>query len=292
MTTPTSPRLGPLKKHEELVDATQRLADASVIAIAQLLAVWMYRDAWRASTTTATALGIVTFMLAGEFGGLYRPWRTESLAREARICSWLGRRFRSAWQHSPSSPRRRRATREAPRCCGLPWRPSCSRIVRAVVRYALRYLRATGMNQRRVAILGSTDDAQQLAMALAESPWLGLKLIGIYDDRKQDRRYRIDREDCHVLGDFDNMIWDARAGRIDTIYVALPMSARHRNEELFRALSDTTVAVYMVAGLFNYNLMRARWSNVGGIPVVSIHESALDGSAALLKRIEDPSLAA
>jgi hypothetical protein len=79
-----------LKKHEELVDATQRLADASVIAIAQLLAVWMYRDAWRASTTTATALGIVTFMLAGEFGGLYRPWRTESLAREARdlLVAW------------------------------------------------------------------------------------------------------------------------------------------------------------------------------------------------------------
>jgi putative colanic acid biosynthesis UDP-glucose lipid carrier transferase len=276
-----------LKKHEELVDATQRLADASVIAIAQLLAVWMYRDAWRASTTTATALGIVTFMLAGEFGGLYRPWRTESLAREARdlLVAWASVPFGLAAFTFVT-----KTSTSYSRGASLLWfalAPLLLTIVRAVVRYALRYLRATGMNQRRVAILGSTDDAQQLAMALAESPWLGLKLIGIYDDRKQDRRYRIDREDCHVLGDFDDMIRDARAGRIDTIYVALPMSARHRNEELFRALSDTTVAVYMVAGLFNYNLMRARWSNVGGIPVVSIHESALDGSAALLKRIED-----
>jgi putative colanic acid biosysnthesis UDP-glucose lipid carrier transferase len=45
--------------------------------------------------------------------------------------------------------------------------------------------------------------------------------------------------------------------------------------------------VFMVAGLLTYNLVHARWSNVGGIPVVSIHESSQEGAGALLKRMED-----
>jgi putative colanic acid biosysnthesis UDP-glucose lipid carrier transferase len=287
MTMQSDPRLGPLRKHEQLVGAAQHLADASMIAFSQLLAVWLYRDGWRVSTTTATGWGILTFMLAGEFGGLYRPWRTESLAREARdlLVAWAAVPFSLtafAFVTKTSASYSRGAS--------LLWfalAPLLLTIMRAVVRNILRTIRSIGMNQRRVAILGSTEEAEQLAVALAESPWLGLKLIGIYDDRKEERRHSIDRLDCSVLGDYSEMIRAARAGSIDAIYVALPLSAQHRNEELFRALADTTVSVFMVAGLFTYNLMHACWSNIGGIPVVSIHESSLDGAGSLLKRIED-----
>jgi putative colanic acid biosynthesis UDP-glucose lipid carrier transferase len=283
----SDPRLGPLRKHEQLVGAAQHLADASVIALSQILAVWLYRAGWRASATTATGWGILTFMLAAEFCGLYRPWRTESLAREARdlLVAWAAVPFSlTAFAFVTKT------STDYSRGASLLWfalTPLLLIVMRSVVRHILRTMRSGGMNQRRVAILGSTDEAEQLAVALAESPWLGLKLIGIYDDRKEDRRYRIDRHDCSVLGDYSEMIRAARAGSIDAIYVALPLSAQHRNEELFRALADTTVSVFMVAGLFTYSLMHACWSNIGGIPVVSIHESSLDGAGSLLKRIED-----
>ena len=287
MTMQSDPRLGPLRKHEQLVGATQRLADVSLIVLSQLLAVWMYRDGWRASTTTATGWGILTFMLAGEFGGLYRPWRTESLAREARdlLVAWAAVPFSLAVFAFVT-----KTSASYSRGASLLWiaiTPLLLTVMRAMVRNVLRYLRSSGMNQRRVAILGSTLEAEQLAETLAECPWLGLKLIGIYDDRNEHRRHIIDRPDCSVLGDHGDMVRAARAGNIDAIYVALPLSARLRNEELFHALADTTVAVFMVAGLFPCNLMQARWSSVGGIPVVSIHESSVDGAGALLKRIED-----
>jgi putative colanic acid biosynthesis UDP-glucose lipid carrier transferase len=226
-------------------------------------------------------------MLAGEFGGLYRPWRTESVAREARdlLVAWAAVPFSLAVFAFLT-----KTSTNYSRGASLLWfalTPLLLTVMRAVVRNILRYLRSSGMNQRRVVILGSTLEAEQLAETLAESPWLGLKLIGIYDDRSENRRHIIDRPDCSVLGDYRDMVRAARAGSIDAIYVALPLSARLRNEELFRALADTTVAVFMVAGLVPYNLMQARWSSVGGIPVVSIHESSVDGAAALLKRIED-----
>jgi putative colanic acid biosynthesis UDP-glucose lipid carrier transferase len=269
------------------VGAFQRLADAVLIALSQLLAVWMYRDAWRASNTTATAWGILTFMLVAEFGGLYRQWRTESLAREIRdlLVAWASVPFSLA-----AFAFLTKTSTNYSRGASLLWfalAPLLLTVMRALVRNVLRYVRASGMNQRRVAILGSTVEAEQLAVVLAESPWLGLKLLGIYDDRGEDRRHIINRPDCSVLGDYDDVVRAAREGSIDTVYVTLPLSAQRRNEGLFRALADTTVSVFMVAGLPTYNLMHASWSDVGGIPVISIHDSALDGAGALLKRIED-----
>jgi putative colanic acid biosynthesis UDP-glucose lipid carrier transferase len=287
MSVPSDQIAGPLRKHEHLVGASQRVVDAAVIVFSQLLAIRIYGDTWRPGTTSSTILGILIFMLAGEFGGLYRPWRTESLAREARellvsgLAVPIGLTFfafvtKTATDHS--------------RGVWLLWfvlAPAMLTLVRLVIRNTMRYFRSRGMNQRRVVIFGATREAEKLAAVLEESPWLGLDLLGIYDDRETDRRRPIGRFEKKLLGDFDALVRDARQGTIDIIYVALPMGAQQRNENLFRALADTTVRVFMVAGLHTYNLARARWSNVGGLPVVSIHDSALDGAGALLKRIED-----
>jgi putative colanic acid biosysnthesis UDP-glucose lipid carrier transferase len=287
MTMPSDFGLGPLRKHEQLVGASQRLVDAGLIALSQRLAVSMYSDAWTSSTTSATALGILTFMLAGEFGGLYRPWRTESLAREARD-------LLMAWVAVPLTlivfAFLTKTSANYSRGVSLLWfvlTPAVLTLMRLGLRSTLRYLRSRGMNQRRVAIFGATREADQLASALAEGPELGLKLVGVYDDRDATRRHRVGRPECPVRGDFAAMVQAAREGTIDIVYVALPLGAQQRNEALFRTLADTTVTVYMVVGLETYDLLHARWSNVARIPVVSIHESALDGAGALLKRIED-----
>jgi putative colanic acid biosysnthesis UDP-glucose lipid carrier transferase len=278
---------GPLRKHEHLIGASQRLIDAGLIALSQLIAVWIYDDAWRPNTTSATALGIMAFMLAGEFAGLYRPWRTETLAHETRdlLVAWISVPltlvvFAFLTKTSTSYSRG----------VWLLWfavTPAVLTLMRFAIRHALMYFRSRGMNQRRVAIFGATREAAQLAVALEGSPGLGLNLLGIYDDREADRRQPIGRHGREILGDFNTMVRAARKGNIDIIYVALPLGAKRRNEDFFRALADTTVTVFLVAGLETYNLIHAHWSNVGGVPVVSIHESALDGAGAFLKRVED-----
>jgi len=52
-------------------------------------------------------------------------------------------------------------------------------------------------------------------------------------------------------------------------------------------LADTTVTVHMVADFLYYSLLRAHWSHVGGIPVVSVHNSPFEGVVAWVKRLED-----
>ena len=278
---------GSLRRHEHLVGAFQRLTDAGLIALAQFFACGLYREDWRFPMTGATLLGVLMFGFAAEFGGLYRPWRTESLSRE------IGYVFLT-WMSVPL----------ALACYGFVTKTSAdySRVVSFVwfglaplflcglrigTRLTLRAIRSNGRNVRWVAIVGATPEAERLAEALERSPWLGMKLVGIFDDRGASRRKQIDRVDCRVLGGFADLLRCAREGAVDIVYVALPMRAERRYASLFRALTDTTVSVYVVADFFAYAMLRARWGQVGGIPVVSIHETPFEGVVGGLKRVED-----
>jgi putative colanic acid biosysnthesis UDP-glucose lipid carrier transferase len=278
---------GTLRKHEAWVSSLQRLADATVIITAQLLARRIYHEPWGEQTMTVTVLGLLAFGFAAEVSGLYRAHRTETIVREIRdtLVSWLPvpLTLLAFWFFSKTSTHYSRVAASiwfvlAPvMLCGL----------RATVRIGLRILRSQGHNTRRVAILGCTKDAERLAAALDELPWLGLDLQGIYDDRSEKRRHTSKHPKCKVLGTSSDLVQRCRQGAIDVVYVALPLRAEARTAGILSDLADTTVTVYMVADFLYYTLMRAHWSQIGGIPVVSVHNTPFEGVVAWVKRLED-----
>ncbi|MBW2161413.1 MAG: undecaprenyl-phosphate glucose phosphotransferase [Deltaproteobacteria bacterium] len=79
----------------------------------------------------------------------------------------------------------------------------------------------------------------------------------------------------------------AKSGEIDLIYIAFPLRAEPRINELLRELSDTTASVYLAADFFAFNLLHARWGALGGVPTVSLHETPFYGVDGWLKRLED-----
>jgi putative colanic acid biosynthesis UDP-glucose lipid carrier transferase len=126
-----------------------------------------------------------------------------------------------------------------------------------------------------------------LTEAFETRPWLGLKLAGVFDDRAADRRDNINHPHWTVIGRSEDLIRECREGKIDAVYVALPLRAEARTAEILAALSDTTVTVYLVADLLYFSLLRAQWGQVGGVPVVSLHDSPFQGLVGWIKRIED-----
>jgi putative colanic acid biosynthesis UDP-glucose lipid carrier transferase len=117
-----------------------------------------------------------------------------------------------------------------------------------------------------------------------------MRLQGIYDDRKASRRHQLSQEFGAVRGDLEQLLADAKAGKLDIIYIALPLRAEPRISSILDKLADTTASVYVVADFFVFELLHAQWSNVGDIPVVSIFETPFHGIDGLLKRIEDLAL--
>jgi putative colanic acid biosysnthesis UDP-glucose lipid carrier transferase len=281
---------GRLRKNEQWVATLQRLFDAVLIVLAHAMACVLYGEPWRQSMTTAAALGVVLFGLAAEFGGIYRPWRTETISRELRetLVAWVAVPLGLAGFGFVT-----KTSADYSRGVSFVWflvTPMLLCASRLVVRIYLRHIRSLGANRRRVGIAGSTEDAERLAAALEHSPWLGLELLGVYDDRTADRRYKSVREDCAVVGTFDDLVERCRQGDIDAVYVALPLRAEARCARLIHSLADTTASVYLVADFFSFSFLRARWGEVGGIPVVGIHDTPFEGVVGWLKRVEDLAL--
>ncbi|HEX7498728.1 MAG TPA: hypothetical protein VF524_00330, partial [Polyangia bacterium] len=178
----------------------QRFADAVIIVFAHLIARWMYGESWNEQVMTITVLGLLVYGFAAEAGGLYRPWRTETILREMKdaLVSWLAvpLALLAFWFFSKTST-------EYSRVAAVIWfllAPLMLCTMRAVVRVGLRLVRAQGHNSKRVAILGCTKDAERLASALDDLPWLGLRLQGVFDDRSEKRRHPAKHPQCNVVG--------------------------------------------------------------------------------------------
>ena len=76
------------------------------------------------------------------------------------------------------------------------------------------------------------------------------------------------------------------------IYITFPMRAEDRIKEVLERLSDTTASVYLAPDFFVFELLHSRWTNIGGLPVVSVFENPFYGVDGLMKRVADVCLAA
>ena len=86
-----SPANGTLRKDETWFGSLQRLADAVIIVLAQLVAWSIRAESWNEHAFAATVLGLLVYGFATEAGGLHRPYRMETILRETKdtLVSWL-----------------------------------------------------------------------------------------------------------------------------------------------------------------------------------------------------------
>ena len=119
------------------------------------------------------------------------------------------------------------------------------------------------------------------------TPELGLKFLGYYDDRVSDRTVELPDEASMKLGKLEELIRAAKRGDVQVIYIALPMRAEERIRGLIQELADTTASVYIVPDLFVFQMLNSRWTDIQGLPVVSVFENPLYGVDGAVKRLVD-----
>src|SRR5207244_12524674 len=85
----------------------------------------------------------------------------------------------------------------------------------------------------------------------------------------------------------DDLVACARAGCIDRLYVTFPMRAEERIRGVLTKLADTTASVDIVPDFFVFQMLHSRWTDIGGLPAVSVFENPLYGVDGLVKRLFD-----
>ncbi|TWT42744.1 undecaprenyl-phosphate glucose phosphotransferase [Botrimarina hoheduenensis] len=311
-----------------LLSSLHRLLDGVAVTVVSYLAAQLTPTGGDAGHSLVnewlgvTAAAIVGFHMISELTGVYRSWRGARLRGELgclaltwayTVATLLGVGLITGYNA--------RFMYET-KIVWILGTPVAMLALRSLLRLVQRRLHAEGWNARRVAICGVNQLGIQLARNLQESPELGLKTVGFYDDRAYDRRQgqrrsasrektptassdsdrRSETELANVsatrkatvpadlgevVGGVTELLEAARLGEIDTIYLTFPMRAEARMRKVLNRLADTTADVYIVPDFFVFELLHARLTNVGGLPAVSIHENPLYGIDGLLKRAAD-----
>jgi putative colanic acid biosynthesis UDP-glucose lipid carrier transferase len=264
-----------------------RLADGCCIAAGLALAARHGPPLSDEHYWIAWAAAIIIYYLVAELAGVYRSWRGVSTEREmvCALVSWGSTlvallALRLATEH----------VAEFSRLSVLLWfiiTPLLIVASRTAIRSVQRTLRALGYNARGFAVVGVTKLGFQLVRNIEDSPEMGLRLVGFYDDRPETRNPRIPEDVGRRLGNFDDLVEQARRGAIERIYITLPMRAEQRIKRVLDRLGDTTAAVYVVPDFFVFELLHSRWTDILGLPVVSVFESPLYGIDGLAKRLCD-----
>jgi putative colanic acid biosynthesis UDP-glucose lipid carrier transferase len=146
-----------------------------------------------------------------------------------------------------------------------------------------RILAAEGY--RSAVIVGVTEPGQKLLQQFTESNWLGVNVIGFFDDRAPQRLGAL--YGVGLKGTLADLPAFVKASGIEAIFIALPMASQPRLLRLLDELRDTTASIYFVPDIFLTDLIQARIDDINGLPVVAVCESPFYGVNGLVKRLED-----
>jgi exopolysaccharide biosynthesis polyprenyl glycosylphosphotransferase len=135
--------------------------------------------------------------------------------------------------------------------------------------------------QRRLLIVGDGPVLRHVATSLSRQPLFGLTVVGYVADQAE-----LD-ESFEKLGTIDRTTAVVSEHQIDEVIFALPPEQQSRIVGLSLAMHDLPVMLHMTTTLLDLSFSRTPVTSFGGVPLVSLRESALSETQSLLKRLFD-----
>ncbi|MFT4907899.1 MAG: putative colanic acid biosynthesis UDP-glucose lipid carrier transferase [Oleispira sp.] len=277
---------GMIRSRQGSFNFVYRLIDLSIIFSGLFFAAAAYGVNFSPIYTTISLVAAVAFMLCAESLGLYRSWRASTQARMLFMTTatwWLSAMFVLLLGFFA------KISSDISRVVIGGW------IVvswfslmgwRLVFRQVLRAMRARGYNSRSAAIVGLNDSALRMRDQIISAPDLGIRFSGFFDDRCVQRLHE-EHPDEVLLGSINELIEQAKQGKVDLIFIALPLKAQKRISHILERCGDTTASVHLIPDFFTYNLLHARMGSVGSVETLSIYETPILGFNDFLKRSFD-----
>ena len=265
--------------------------DSLLLCLSLPLVQWLTNQPLNQSTTICSLVACILLFVVGELFGIYRPSRGRladhevGLATAAWTVTFIGLILIGMFTRTSES---------FARSSIIAWY-FVGGLFLLCTHMSVRAIRETlsrhGYGTRKTAIVGANRLGLEIAYNAQVSSDSGLKVVGFFDDRGigllDGRRAELTANQPPFLGDSTKLMEMIATGQIDTVLVTLPMRAEKRIQSLLDQLANTTASAYIVPDFFVFELLHSRWTNVGGLPVVSVFESPMYGVDGWLKRALD-----
>ena len=159
-------------------------------------------------------------------------------------------------------------------------------IIRVAIAAVVRHLNAHGQLNRRAVIVGGGADAEQAIAALQHSHDTGITLVGMFDDRNDDRS-PMETRGLRKLGSIDDLVGFVRNTRVDTLIVTLPVTAESRLMAIVSRLWILPVDIHLSAHAQRLRYRPRAYSYIGNLALLDLFDKPLGDWGPLLKAVED-----
>jgi exopolysaccharide biosynthesis polyprenyl glycosylphosphotransferase len=153
-------------------------------------------------------------------------------------------------------------------------------VLHLIIRSYIRYRNQSGL-QRRVLLVGTTPAGQQLAREFERQPWTGLRIVG-YTGAEP-----LPDESLPLLGPVEATVQIVAEHQIDEVVFAMPPQQRKQVVSLSLQLQQHPVMLHMAPDVIDLAFVRTPVQTLGGVPLISLRESALTEPQRALKRLFD-----
>ena len=145
---------------------------------------------------------------------------------------------------------------------------------------------AAGRFDRRTAIVGGGPAAEELIQALNAGGDTGIRIIGIFDDRADDRS-GTEVAGHPKLGNVSDLVTYARHAPVDLVVFTLPISAETRILQMLAKLSVLPVDIRLSAHATKLRLRPRAYSYLGDVPLLDVFDKPLADWDVILKGVFD-----
>jgi Undecaprenyl-phosphate glucose phosphotransferase len=157
---------------------------------------------------------------------------------------------------------------------------------RLFLRSLVRNWARQGRLDRRTVVVGADESGEQLVKALKVQDDSDIEMLGVFDDRNDDRAM----DTCAgspKLGKVDDIVEFARRTRVDLVLFALPISAETRILEMLKKLWVLPVDIRLSAHTNKLRFRPRSYSYLGEVPTLDVFEAPITDWDLVMKWVFD-----
>ncbi len=159
-------------------------------------------------------------------------------------------------------------------------------VERLVLARWIRGLTRRGQLDRYAVIVGGGPMAEMLLEVLARQPLNDIRILGLFDDRADERSPDV-VAGYPKLGTIDDLLIYARHVRVDQVIFALPISAEGRILSMLRKLWVLPVDIRLAAHANRLRFRPRSYTFIGAVPTFDLMDKPLGDWALLAKAVFD-----
>jgi Undecaprenyl-phosphate glucose phosphotransferase len=143
-----------------------------------------------------------------------------------------------------------------------------------------------GRLDRRAVVVGGGDPGEHLVTALARQTSSDVRLVGVFDDRG-DERAPTACAGLQKLGTVDDLVEFARKTRVDLVIFSLPISAESRILQMLKKLWVLPVDIRLSAHTNKLQFRPRSYSYIGSVPVLDVFDRPIADWDVVMKWLFD-----